>query len=255
MATRGIIVRTRDLPSAALSPSQRAAEVAMATDRRKPAPTLLFPRMRTVGFAVSRSLCVKWFCCAVLQLPPRHSSFFSPRIPFPSVFPRGRCARRHLFVRSSESQTSSRTAALGDPVCRGSFRRRRNFRWTKERTILLHAISSSVYRAGFARYVSGMHVIVCMKVREHKIWHERKHYFLHFYFLRIKYSSLNRKMLWMVRMVVHRFKRYSILISGCIRKINLNSINRFLAAVKQSQIYTISQYMLNEYYIIRINHI
>lgn len=39
MATRGIIVRTRDLPSVALSPSQRATEVAMATDKRKPAPT------------------------------------------------------------------------------------------------------------------------------------------------------------------------------------------------------------------------
>lgn len=73
----------------------------------------------------------------------------------------------------------------------------------------------------------------CMYVREHKIWHEGKHHFLHFYFLRIKYSSLNRKMLWMVRMIVHRFKRHSILISGCICicKINLNSINRFLTAV------------------------
>lgn len=97
MATRGIIVRTRDLPSAALSPSQRAVEVAMATDRRKPAPTLLFPRMRAVGFAVSRSLCVKWFCCAVLLLPPRCSSFFSLRIPFPLCF--FAVVVRRLFVR------------------------------------------------------------------------------------------------------------------------------------------------------------
>lgn len=37
-------------------PSQRAAEVAMATDRRKPAPTLLFPRMQAVGPAPSLAL-------------------------------------------------------------------------------------------------------------------------------------------------------------------------------------------------------
>lgn len=152
MATRGIIVRTRDLPSAALSPSQRAAEVAMATDRRKPAPTLLFPRMRAVGFAVSRSLCVKWFCCAVLKLPPRRSSFFSPRIPFPLCF--FAVVVRRLFVRSSESQMSSRAAALGDPVCRGFFPSAMEFP-TNKRTLLLYAISS--YRsAGFGQYISGM---------------------------------------------------------------------------------------------------
>lgn len=37
-----IIVRTRDLPPVALLLSQRAAEVAMVTDRRKPEPTLPF---------------------------------------------------------------------------------------------------------------------------------------------------------------------------------------------------------------------
>lgn len=175
MATRGIIVRTRDLPSAALSPSQRAVEVAMATDRRKPAPTLLFPRMRAVGFAVSRSLCVKWFCCAVLKLPPRRSSFFSPRIPFPLCF-FAVVARRRLFARSSESQTSSRAAAPGDPVCRGFFPSAIEFPTNKRTNVTL--ICDIVIRsAGFGQYGFRGWIVMCTKVRKHKIWHERKHYF------------------------------------------------------------------------------
>lgn len=148
MATRGIIVRTRDLPSAALSPSQRAAEVAMATDRRKPAPTLLFPRMRAVGFAVSRSLCVKWFCCAVLQ--PSTTAlvlFFSPRIPFPSVFLRGRCALSSLRSLFRASNVVASRCARWSRLSR-FFPSPMEFP-TNKRTnaILLYAISSSsVYR-------------------------------------------------------------------------------------------------------------
>ena len=62
---RRIIVRTRDLPPVALLLSQRAAKVAMVTDRRKPEPTLPFPRMQAPDVSLS---CVKWFSCTVLQL-------------------------------------------------------------------------------------------------------------------------------------------------------------------------------------------
>lgn len=60
-----IIVRTRDLPPVALLLSQRAAEVAMVTDRRKPEPTLPFSWMQAPDVSLS---CVKWFSCTVLQL-------------------------------------------------------------------------------------------------------------------------------------------------------------------------------------------
>lgn len=53
---RRIIVRTRDLPPLALLLVRRAAEVAMATDRRKLEPTLPFPRMQAPGVSLS---CVK----------------------------------------------------------------------------------------------------------------------------------------------------------------------------------------------------
>lgn len=51
-----IIVRTRDLPPVALLLSQRAAEVAMVTDRRKPEPTLPFSWMQAPDVSLS---CVK----------------------------------------------------------------------------------------------------------------------------------------------------------------------------------------------------
>lgn len=107
MATREIIVRTRDLPSVALSPSQRAAEVAMATDRRKPTPTLLFPRMQAVG---PPSLALFASNDSVASRPAAFTShgnsfFFSSRT-FPLCF-FAVSLRVVSSLRWSDSQTSS----------------------------------------------------------------------------------------------------------------------------------------------------
>lgn len=103
------------------------------------------------------------------SLPPRRSSFFfTPRIFLSPLCFFAVVARRRLFVRSSEPQPSSRAAALGDPVCRGSFRRRWNFLPTKERTLYSYMRYRHHRSTGFGQYVSGKRIVACMKVRKHK---------------------------------------------------------------------------------------